>query len=157
MNSMELLLNIFWLFLALAGVALWWTRWLRAGNDPRQRRHVFRGAVALCCVLVLLFFAISLTDDLQQIAAVAEDFGSPGGPPQFLKTSSKGAEFGKQETPIAGILVSKLMWSAVMVIGRAFPFEEPAPQTASRQLVPSRAPPHLAALVLHIQAAYFSP
>jgi len=69
---MELLLNVFWLLLALTSVGVWRLKWSRGG-----RRESLRGAIGLCCVLVLLFFAISLTDDLHEIPAVAEDTSSP--------------------------------------------------------------------------------
>ncbi len=60
---MELVLNLIWLLLAASAVtasgALNWT------NQPRARRHApWREWTAIACALVLLFFVVSLTDDL---------------------------------------------------------------------------------------------
>lgn len=59
---MEATLNFLWLVIALAGVWLWRFRW----SVSRQgRAHTLRmEAVAMVCVLALLFPVISLTDDL---------------------------------------------------------------------------------------------
>jgi hypothetical protein len=68
---MELVLNILWLLLALGGVALWRTRWT---HQPRTRRHApWREWTAIACALVLLFFVVSLTDDLHAELIVLED------------------------------------------------------------------------------------
>jgi hypothetical protein len=59
---MEATLNLLWLVIALAGVWLWRFRW----SVSRQgRKHTLKiEAVAMVCVLALLFPVISLTDDL---------------------------------------------------------------------------------------------
>jgi hypothetical protein len=68
---MELVLNILWLLLALGGVVLWRTRW---ANQPRTRRDApWREWTAMSCALVLLFFVVSLTDDLHAELIVLED------------------------------------------------------------------------------------
>lgn len=71
---MEIVLNILWLLLALAGVAVWRTRWAR---ERRTRRHApWREWTAVACALVLLFFVVSLTDDLHANPIVLEDCGA---------------------------------------------------------------------------------
>src|SRR2546426_1953964 len=70
---MELLLNVFWFLLALLGIGLWWARRSRASQNRVEPRQLLREAVSLGCVLVLLFFAISLTDDLHAVPAIAEE------------------------------------------------------------------------------------
>ena len=59
---MEATLNLLWLVIALAGVWLWRFRWSVSRQD---RKHSLKiEAVAMVCVLALLFPVISLTDDL---------------------------------------------------------------------------------------------
>lgn len=67
---MELVLNAFWFVLALASFGLWWRRGLRCGPGYGARFH---GLVALCCVLFILFPAISMTDDLHADLLVMEE------------------------------------------------------------------------------------
>ena len=68
---MELVLNILWLLLALGGVAFWRTRW---AHQPRTRHHApWREWTAISCALVLLFFVVSLTDDLHAELIILED------------------------------------------------------------------------------------
>lgn len=67
---MELILNLGWLLLAVAGCHLWWPRQRRAGAESARR---FSGLVALGCALVVLFPVISVTDDLHAEQAVMED------------------------------------------------------------------------------------
>jgi hypothetical protein len=68
---MELALNILWLLLAAGGVALWRTSWAR---QPRTRRHAsWCEWTAVACALVLLFFVVSLTDDLHPEIVALED------------------------------------------------------------------------------------
>lgn len=59
---MEATLNLLWLVIALAAVWLWRFRWSVSRQD---RKHSLKiEAVAMVCVLALLFPVISLTDDL---------------------------------------------------------------------------------------------
>lgn len=59
---MELFLNILWGLIALAGAVIWRTRWT---GQARLRRHAaWREWSAFVCAMVLLFFVVSLTDDL---------------------------------------------------------------------------------------------
>jgi hypothetical protein len=72
---MELFLNIFWFALTIAGVILWRTRWTR---EYRIRRHSpWREWTAFVCSMVLLFFVVSLTDDLHaELMLIEECSGS---------------------------------------------------------------------------------
>ena len=66
---MELLLNVIWLAIALgacARLAVW------AAGEP-DRRRVALAAVATVCVLAVLFPVISMTDDLQETIAAADE------------------------------------------------------------------------------------
>ena len=68
---MELLLNLVWLFVAALAIGAWCKRWRGDGSKPQ--RQTSRGWIALACALVLLFFVISLTDDLHAEVMVVED------------------------------------------------------------------------------------
>jgi len=66
---MEALLNLLWLVVALALIAVWWFRW--RGSRLRPRAGVLPEIVAVGCAISLLLPVISLTDDLHpEILAV---------------------------------------------------------------------------------------
>ena len=106
---MELFLNIFWVLITAAGVILWRARWTQ---QSRIRRHAaWREWTAFVCSAVLLFFVVSLTDDLHaELMLIEECAGSRrhtaclactqhASPPEILATShgwiiqSSGPEF----------------------------------------------------------------
>jgi hypothetical protein len=68
---MELFLNCLWVLIALLTVCLWRTRWTREHRDIR--RDPLREWTAIACALVLLFFAVSLTDDLHAEVMLSDD------------------------------------------------------------------------------------
>jgi hypothetical protein len=59
---MESLLNILWVLTAVAGLCVWRLRWLR--QEGISERTPAQEWTAMIAALVLLFFAVSLTDDL---------------------------------------------------------------------------------------------
>jgi len=67
---METLLNLIWLAVAVAAIWLWRFRWTVPGNSPRHSKGM--EAVAMVCLLALLFPVISLTDDLHPETAVVD-------------------------------------------------------------------------------------
>jgi hypothetical protein len=67
---MELFLNLLWLVIALVAVGMFHRRAGGAQASAGQRRN---GWVALGCALVLLFFVISMTDDLHQEVVLIEE------------------------------------------------------------------------------------
>ena len=71
-DLLEVLLNVFWLLVAIAAFLSWRTQ---SGGRRPARRGGTRPArtLALACALSLLFPVISLTDDLHQVQAVMED------------------------------------------------------------------------------------
>lgn len=70
-TTMELVLNILWLLLAASCVTVWRANW---AHQPRTRRHAaWREWTAIACALVLLFFVVSLTDDLHAEIIVLEE------------------------------------------------------------------------------------
>jgi len=59
---METFLNLVWLAITVAAIWLWRFRWIVSRRNPRHSTRM--EAVAMVCVLSLLFPVISLTDDL---------------------------------------------------------------------------------------------
>jgi hypothetical protein len=68
---MELFLNLLWVLIAAGAIGVWRTCWRR--QKPRSRRDPFREWTAMGCALVLLFFAVSLTDDLYAAAMLLDE------------------------------------------------------------------------------------
>ena len=59
---METILNLIWLAITLVAIWLWRFRWSASRRNPRYSARL--EAVAMVCILALLFPVISLTDDL---------------------------------------------------------------------------------------------
>lgn len=68
---MESFLNILWVVLAICSLCLWRMRW---AEQPRETNHVaWRQWTAFVCALILLFFMVSLTDDLHSELVMFEE------------------------------------------------------------------------------------
>jgi hypothetical protein len=68
---MELLLNILWLLIAVGLLGTWRMSWVH--QRRRSARHSLQEWSAVSLALVLLFFAVSMTDDLHsEIVALEE-------------------------------------------------------------------------------------
>lgn len=59
---MESLLNILWAVIALGGLGIWRLRWVH--QERIAPRKPMQEWTAFSCAIILLFFAVSLTDDL---------------------------------------------------------------------------------------------
>lgn len=68
---MELFLNLLWVLIAASAIGVWRICWRR--QKPRSRRDSLREWPAMGCALVLLFFAVSLTDDLYAAAMFLDE------------------------------------------------------------------------------------
>jgi uncharacterized membrane protein len=95
---MELALNLIWLCLALAGFVLlvvnlsWTTK--QAERQPTNRQKV----MAMSCALIILFFVVSMTDDLHNQEIFVEDSKflkvmSGTGSPTMAATNSAATSF----------------------------------------------------------------
>ena len=71
---MELFLNLLWVLIAAGAVGVWRISWLH--QDAQRRREPLREWTAMCCSLILLFFAVSLTDDLHADVMLLEDLST---------------------------------------------------------------------------------
>jgi hypothetical protein len=68
---MELFLNILWVVIALGALCAWRVIWKR--QEHRTRREPLQEWTAFVCALVFVFFAVSLSDDLQAAAILSDD------------------------------------------------------------------------------------
>jgi hypothetical protein len=71
---MELFLNILWVMIALGALGVWRIVWSR--QPPRSSRRPLQEWTAFACALVFVFFAVSLSDDLQAATILADDCAS---------------------------------------------------------------------------------
>ena len=70
---MELALNLLWVCVAIAGIGLLCRSLSRATACPERRPSNWRKIVAMSCALIILFFVISMTDDLHDQEIMVED------------------------------------------------------------------------------------
>jgi hypothetical protein len=70
---MELALNLLWLCVAIVGVMLQFVALSRAATPSSQPPNAWRKILAMGCTLVILFFVISMTDDLHSQEIVVEE------------------------------------------------------------------------------------
>src|SRR5215471_8358387 len=70
---MELTLNLVWVCVAVAAVVSLITTLLRSGAQLQRPASYGRKVVAMGCALVILFFVISMTDDLHNQQVLVED------------------------------------------------------------------------------------
>ena len=70
---MELALNLAWVCVAIVGIGLLCTSLSRPGARPERPASNWRKVVAMSCALIILFFVISMTDDLHDQEIVIED------------------------------------------------------------------------------------
>src|SRR5579863_382151 len=71
---MESFLNLLWVAIAAIAFGFWRTRWLH--DRSGRRRDPLREWTAFACALVLLFFVVSLTDDLHSELVIFDECGA---------------------------------------------------------------------------------
>src|ERR1700740_1525348 len=70
---MELALNLIWVCVALSGCALLAVNLSRASERAAGRPSNRQKIIAMSCALIILFFVISMTDDLHDQEILVED------------------------------------------------------------------------------------
>jgi hypothetical protein len=70
---MELALNLIWLCLALLGFALLGSNLSRATGRSDRRPSNRQKIIAMSCALIILFFVVSMTDDLHDQEIFVEE------------------------------------------------------------------------------------
>ena len=68
---MESFLNLLWVAIAISGLGAWRACWIR--QHRHRRRDPVREWSAVVCALVFIFFAVSMSDDLQAARFVLEE------------------------------------------------------------------------------------
>jgi hypothetical protein len=70
---MEMALNLVWVCVAIVGIGLLCRSLSHAAACPGRPTSNWRKVVAMSCALIILFFVISMTDDLHDQEIVIED------------------------------------------------------------------------------------
>jgi FtsH-binding integral membrane protein len=73
LETMELTLNLVWVGVAIAGIVLQWVTLSRAAASSDRPANTRQKIIAMGCALVILFFVISMTDDLHDQAIMFEE------------------------------------------------------------------------------------
>jgi hypothetical protein len=134
---MELLLNLFWLTLAVPAVWMW--RHDSARGKGRRRFDRIRPFLLLGCVLMLLFPVVSATDDLHAMRQEMEESPSKrmvkqgGGDKSLAGLSSPGA--------LPAVIPFVPLGPSNEVCGRVLLVSTVLPQAARSRERASRAPP----------------
>jgi hypothetical protein len=71
--NMELALNLLWLCVAIVGIVLQFIVLSRSAVPCDRPSNTWRKIIAMGCTLVILFFVISMTDDLHDQEIVIEE------------------------------------------------------------------------------------
>ena len=139
--NMELALNLLWLCVAIVGIVVQFIMLSRAAASADQPPGHWRKTIAMGCTLVILFFVISMTDDLHQQEIVLEDSKS-----SRILTGAGGS---LQHSPVRMVPVVFLLTFAAASLIPALPAlrrpVEPAVLSLTSAIVcaplPGRAPP----------------
>ena len=140
---MELALNLVWLCVAIAGIAMLFVTLFTSAPSDRPARH-WRKIVAMSCTLIILFFVISMTDDLHEQEMVVEE-NKISRVTSFASSASHSCQ-PSAEHPVF-LLSSVRAWSLpdLPALRRPVTASKVFFATAIRWRVPSgRAPPSLA-------------
>jgi hypothetical protein len=70
---MELALNLVWVCLAVSGFALLGSNYARASEHSVRQANNQQKIMAMSCALIILFFVVSMTDDLHDQEIFVED------------------------------------------------------------------------------------
>src|SRR5260370_7513831 len=76
LESMELALNLVWVCVAIVGIGLLCRSLSHAAACPDRPASHWRKIVAMTCALIILFFVISMTDDLHNQEILVEPTNS---------------------------------------------------------------------------------
>lgn len=112
-ETMELALNLVWACVAVVGIGLLCRNLSRAAAGPEREASNWRKIVAMGCALIILFFVISMTDDLHDQEIVVEDNKSSRIVP--------GSGIGAPSIPSHMISAVFLVNSALASFGHALP------------------------------------
>ncbi|MGA9039775.1 MAG: hypothetical protein WB421_04515 [Terriglobales bacterium] len=135
---MELLLNLFWLMLALPAVMIWRRDQKSARTAGRRGRS--QCFVLLSCVLALLFPIISATDDLHPTRAEIEE-SSPSKRVAKLSPSPSSPTLGNSGGPPAQLLHAASFTVKNEVVDRTSAYVPVLPDPGFASTTGGRPPP----------------
>ena len=134
---MELVLNLFWLTLAVPAVWVW-RQQSACAQDCRGLDRI-RPFLLLGCVLMLLFPVVSATDDLHALQQEMEESPSK----RMVKQAGDGKSFAGLSSPgvVPALILPVLPGPNYEVCGRVLLMSSALPQPAHFKERASRAPP----------------
>jgi hypothetical protein len=134
---MEAFLNFLWVLIAAVALGIWRTRWQHEQRE--SRRDPVREWTAMGCALVLLFFAVSLTDDLHSEIALFDE-SSAG---RLFTASAHSSPQAGENVPYSGpaIMPFDLSIQHLRQIGTAIPETVFQRTDISVEVSAGRAPP----------------
>lgn len=142
--TMETALNLVWLVVTLAVLGLWRFRWTGARRKPGH--DVRLEAVAMICILALLFPVISLTDDLHPEVVPVEASSSKRSLCLLAAPSTHAGSSAQTSSPQHFVFFNSRNLSArfeLAFAGYVSDLRATHPFSAAR-VSPGRAPPSLA-------------
>jgi len=143
---MELFLNFLWALIAVSGLSVWRLCWAPARSG---RREPLREWTAIVAALVLLFFAVSLTDDLHSDLVLFEE-SSNGRRQSIALASVHSSPQGVKDTSAhaGGVLPALARSHQVHCIGCIFLFKQTFAPLPESGLPLGRAPPLFSLLII---------
>jgi hypothetical protein len=136
---MELFLNFLWVLIAVSGLSVWRFCW--APGRP-ARRGSLQEWTAIVAALVLLFFAVSLSDDLHSGPILFEESANGRRQSVTLATAHSSPGGLKQTPAPAGVVPSPVpALHSLNCIGLAYHFQTTAAPLRERHLRLVRGPP----------------
>jgi len=136
---MESILNILWVTIALAALGVWRISW---SEDRRGgRRNAVREWTAIACALILLFFAVSLTDDLHFDLALFDECAGARRHSAIWTGAPAGTPGAKMHSSTAAVLSYHPRFDSFDPAGRVEAAEQLSPAISCRVFFRGRAPP----------------
>jgi ABC-type siderophore export system fused ATPase/permease subunit len=136
----EVLLNLLWLLIAAAMVVTWRLRWVHQRRvAPRNARQE---AIALVCSLVLLFFVVSLSDDLREEVLVCDVCSASRKQTSRVVSAHPLNQLEKAPATPGWAVLPRVEAPAPRLMSEGITLEAEAPAaTVGRSLTSGRAPP----------------
>jgi hypothetical protein len=141
--SIELILNLLWLLVAVALVCVWRTQWIsqRWGREATGRRHLQEWS-AVSLALVLLFFAVSMSDDMHASIVALEDCSASKRNPMQVTAAHRLTEPAPAQHRAVWAACVPVPWLGPMSLLGGLASRESWPAAhRSIRLKPNRAPP----------------
>jgi hypothetical protein len=136
---MESILNILWVLIALAALSVWRISW---SQDRRGgHRNTVREWTAIACALILLFFAVSLTDDLHFDLALFDECSGARRHSAIWTGAPADTHGAKIQSSSPAVLPHLARFDSFDVTARVEAMEQFSPAISCRVFFRGRAPP----------------